>query len=307
MTTAVTSDGTLGTIVSQNGSVFEVGGGTRPGNGPNLFHSFDDFSIARDDTVRFTGPQGGLENILSRVTGGQVSRIDGNLESTIPGVNLYLLNPSGIVFGPRARLNVNGSFHISTADAIRMADGGRFAASLTQESSLTVAAPSAFGFIGGNPAEITIQGSLSVPAGEALSVIGGKITIDGGKLEARSGWVNLAAAASAGEIPFDGVRFGTQLSGLDGEIRLMPRSRVAISGVGGSVLIRGGVLSLDRAEIVSTVPPLSAAGAVGGGIEVSGSNVSLMNRARIASSALGGAAGGQVLISAEKVMPLSTA
>jgi large exoprotein involved in heme utilization and adhesion len=45
-----------------------ITGGTRPANGPNLFHSFDRFSIGTNDTARFSGPTG-IANILSRVTG----------------------------------------------------------------------------------------------------------------------------------------------------------------------------------------------------------------------------------------------
>jgi filamentous hemagglutinin family protein len=112
--TSITPDGTLGTAVIQNGHVYDITGGTRPSGGPNLFHSFDQFSVGTTDTARFSGPPG-IENILGRVTGGQQSLIDGLLQSTIPGANLYLLNPSGVLFGPNARLDVGGSFHVSTA------------------------------------------------------------------------------------------------------------------------------------------------------------------------------------------------
>ena len=60
-------------------------------------------------------------NILSRVTGGQQSVIEGRRLSTIPGANLYLLNPSGVLFGPNTSLDVSGSFHVSTADYLRLA------------------------------------------------------------------------------------------------------------------------------------------------------------------------------------------
>src|SRR2546423_866012 len=110
--TTIRPDGTLGTAVSQRGTIVDITGGTRPGNGPNLFHSFDRFSVGTGDTARFSGPTG-IANILSRVTGGQQSMIDGRLQSTIPGANLYLLNPSGVLFGPNATLDISGSFHVS--------------------------------------------------------------------------------------------------------------------------------------------------------------------------------------------------
>ena len=127
-----------------------------------------------------------MTNILSRVTGGQVSEIDGTLRSTIDGTtrsaaNLYLLNPSGVLFGPNARLDVGGSFHVSTADYLRLADGSRFFAHLSDTSTLSVAAPEAFGFLRDSPAGIALQGSqLQVPEGATLALVGGHIQISGG-------------------------------------------------------------------------------------------------------------------------------
>src|SRR5438105_14177332 len=157
MTTALTPDGTLGTAVTRHGNIYAITGGTRPGNGPNLFHSFDRFSVGTGDTASFTGPQTGITNILSRVTGGQRSDIDGTLRSEIPGAHLYLLNPAGVLFGPNASLDVSGSFHVSTADYLRLADGARFSARLSETSTLSVAPPAAFGFLGPQPATITVQ------------------------------------------------------------------------------------------------------------------------------------------------------
>src|SRR5437870_1783324 len=137
VTTALRPDGTLGTAVTRNGNIYTIMGGTRPGNGPNLFHSFDRFSVGTNDIASFTGPQTGITNILSRVTGGQRSDIDGTLRSEMPGANLYLLNPAGVLFGPNASLDVSGSFHISTADYLRLADGARFFVRLSETSTLS--------------------------------------------------------------------------------------------------------------------------------------------------------------------------
>ena len=65
--------------------------------------------------------------MIGRVTGGAQSNINGQIASTITGANLYLINPSGIVFGPNATVNVSGSFHASTADYLQ--DVGRVAVS----------------------------------------------------------------------------------------------------------------------------------------------------------------------------------
>jgi haemagglutination activity domain len=70
VTSAITGDGTPGTTVTRSGTLYTITGGTRPGNGPNLFHSFDRFSIGTGDTARFGRPTG-IADILSRVTGGE--------------------------------------------------------------------------------------------------------------------------------------------------------------------------------------------------------------------------------------------
>jgi filamentous hemagglutinin family protein len=240
--TAIRPDGTLGTAVTQTGSLYEITGGTRPGNGPNLFHSFDRFRIGTGDTARFTGPTG-IENILSRVTCGEQSIIDGRLQSAIPGANFYLLNPSGVLFGPNASLDVSGSFHVSTADYLRLGDGGIFSANLSEKSTLTVAPPIAFGFLRENPAEISMQGSsLQVPIGQTLSLIGGDITVQGGSLMAPSGRINLASVASPGTVTFS-PSLNLEGFGRLGKIDLSDFSVVDASGDGGgTVVVRGGRL-----------------------------------------------------------------
>ncbi|MBI3989151.1 MAG: hypothetical protein HY347_06000 [candidate division NC10 bacterium] len=71
---------------------------------------------------------------------------------------------------------------MSTADFLRLADGGIFYATLAQGSVLTAAPPAAFGFLSGNPAGMAIQESvLQVPEGKTLSVVAGDVQIRGGQ------------------------------------------------------------------------------------------------------------------------------
>ena len=141
VTTAITSDGTLGTSVTPDGNVFNIDQGTIRGN--NQFHSFGMFLVGTGDIASFNGPSG-IENILSRVTGGVRSDIDGTLRSTIAGANLFLLNPAGVLFGPNATLDVSGSFHASTADFVRLGEDGMFHADPAEDSVLTMSSPTAF-------------------------------------------------------------------------------------------------------------------------------------------------------------------
>jgi len=104
---AITADGTLGTAVTQSGRNYTIQEGTLRGS--NLFQSFDRFSVGPGDTAAFTGLPA-IANIVGLIMGGQQSTIDGLLRSEIAGANLYLLNSSGVLFGPNASLDVSGSF-----------------------------------------------------------------------------------------------------------------------------------------------------------------------------------------------------
>jgi filamentous hemagglutinin family protein len=96
--------------------------------GCNLFHSFGQFGLATGESATFSGPSP-ISNVIGRVTDGSPSSIDDRLQSHIAGANLYLINPSSIVFGPNATLNDSGSFHASTADYLKRA--GRTSPDLT--------------------------------------------------------------------------------------------------------------------------------------------------------------------------------
>jgi filamentous hemagglutinin family protein len=261
VSTAITSDGTMGTVITDQGAVFNITGGTRPAQGPNLFHSFSQFDVGTGDTAHFVG-QPGVDNIIGRVTGGRESLIDGRLQSD---ASLFLLNPSGLMFGPNATLDVHGSFHASTADALRFADGAAFSAHLNAKSTLTVASPAAFGFLNAAPAGIEVQGSeLSVPEGDTLSMVGGDIAIvgdgdpasDAPNLAAPGGQINLASVASSGDVGFNPVSERSELEVESfeqlGDMLIAEGGLVDVSGEGGgTVIIRSGTLLIDQSRILA--------------------------------------------------------
>jgi len=200
----ITLDGSLGTAGTLPGQDYMIGAelGSRAGN--NLFHSFGEFNINTGDSATFTGPSH-IENIIGRVTGGNPSFINGALNSTIPSADLYLLNPNGVMMGPNAELNIDGSFHLSSADYLRFADGQRFEANTKVSPLLTVAPPEAFGFLDSDIGNIIIDRSkLMVRDKENnykdLSIIGGDIHIKNGQFLTSSGRFQIASANSAGEV-----------------------------------------------------------------------------------------------------------
>jgi filamentous hemagglutinin family protein len=267
--TAIKPDSTLGTTVTQNGTVYDITNGTLKGS--NLLHSFKHFQVGTNDTARFSG-QSSITNILSRVTGGTGSTIDGRVISTIEGANLFLLNPAGVLFGPNATLQVRGSFHVSTADGLRFADGTMFHAhpslDAMSDSILRVAPPAAFGFLGNptafeftnaNPASITIdQSVLMVPSRRTFSLVGGDIKVEGADLRAPSGRFNLVSVASPGRVTINPPEPQSvlQVDGFErlGAIDLSQQARVDVSDASinsgsGTVVIRGGRLHLNDASI----------------------------------------------------------
>jgi filamentous hemagglutinin family protein len=275
----VVTDGTLG------GPKGPVGPGTIPGvgtttyhitdslgkrAGQNLFHSFSSFNVWAGESATFTGSSG-IQNIVSRVTGGNYSTIDGTLRSTIQGANLYFLNPWGVVFGPNASLDVKGSFHVSTADYLRFEDGLKFnSVPSAADQVLSTASPVAFGFLTANPGPVyAVQSFLEVPAGETLSIVSGEIGLYGAYLGAPGGRINLASLASPGEVipsPAGGLPdLQVQPERASGPIEIQ-RSVVDVRGApSGNVLIRSGRLVLDQSSWVTADNDGNTSG---GGIDV---------------------------------------
>jgi filamentous hemagglutinin family protein len=198
----IVTDGTVGPKVSLRGGEIEIGADLGTRRGDNLFHSFEKFGIATGQSATFTGP-GAIKNVISRVTGGEVSNIDGKLASRVGQADLYFLNPAGVMFGPNATLDVPGSLHVSTAHELRFADGARFSALDKTGSGLTVASPEAFGFLDRPPGRIAVdQSQLYLLPGKTLSLVGGDINISGRTqppIMAENGMVNLTAIAT-GEV-----------------------------------------------------------------------------------------------------------
>jgi filamentous hemagglutinin family protein len=207
----VIPDGTLPTTVtSPNNLNFAIDGGSRSGN--NLFHSFGQFSVPTGGSAVFNNAAD-IQTIFSRVTGGNLSNIDGLIQAN-GTANLFLLNPSGILFGPNASLNIGGSFIGTTANSIKFADGVEFSAvNANGTPLLTMSVPIGLQ-MGQNSGNITVQGTghrispvgsltplnfnntpagLSVATGRTLALLGGNIQLNSGILSAPGGNLELGA------------------------------------------------------------------------------------------------------------------
>ncbi|MBD2353611.1 filamentous hemagglutinin N-terminal domain-containing protein [Tolypothrix sp. FACHB-123] len=149
------------------------GGATR---GFNLFQSFLQFNVAEGQRVYFANPVG-IENIFTRVTGSDISKIFGTLG--VDGrANLYFLNPNGIIFGANARLDVTGSFLATTANSFVFDNGLKFSATNPEAAPLlTVTLLPGLQFAANSSGMIRNRGNLSV--GQDLSLIADNLDLQG--------------------------------------------------------------------------------------------------------------------------------
>jgi filamentous hemagglutinin family protein len=295
--------GTSGALAGPNFDVHATLGATR---GNNLFHSFAQFDLKPGDTATFSGPAN-IQNILSRVTGGSPSSINGTIRSSIAGANFFFINPNGVIFGPNASVNVSRSFAASTANYLKLADGARFVASLdADDSALSTAPVSAFGFLGNNPASISSQqGTLRVSNGRSMTLVGGDISVDGGSIQAPGGQLNLISVKSAGEVPANPATLTPMELGAafpqQGQVNIQRGAQLDASSStgGGRIVIRAGRLTLDDSRIQANTTGATAAR----GIDIAVANdLNVSNGGQINSlSTTGNGDGGNIKLSAQTV------
>ncbi|QKQ75315.1 S-layer family protein [Nostoc sp. TCL240-02] len=267
-------DSTLNTTVSQSGDNFTIINGNRVGN--NLFHSFSQFSVPSNGSAFFNNAAD-IQNIFSRVTGGSVSNIDGLIKAN-GGANLFLLNPSGIIFGANAQLNIGGSFIGTTAESIKFSDGAEFSAISPQANPLlSINVPIGLQ-MGSNPSSIQVQGTghtltitsnlaplirtpspteLQVQPGKTLALVGGNLNLNGATLNAETGQIELGSLGGSGLVTLvpntQGYTLGYENGQSFGDIQLAHKSLLNVSGVNaGSVQIQGRKIKLTDGSLVLT-------------------------------------------------------
>ncbi|WP_201789069.1 filamentous hemagglutinin N-terminal domain-containing protein, partial [Scytonema hofmannii] len=282
----ITPDGTLpnNSIININGNTLNITGGTQAGD--NLFHSFKDFSVSTGSEAFFNNTVD-IQNIISRVTGGSVSNIDGSIR-TLGTTNLLLINPNGIVFGPNAQLNVDGSFLASTASNLKFADGFEFRTDGTQTTPLlTISVPRGLQF-GANPGKIQVIGdgqgtrlttdlidtanALRLGANQTLALVGGDLELLGGTLKSTGGRIELGSVGSESLVGLVSVANGWTLDygGVQNfrDIQLLQQATVDASGIGGgNVRVQGRQITLKQG---SRIEASTLGFQSGGTLEVTG-------------------------------------
>ena len=323
----ITVDGSFSATQTLVGPNYNIGANLGKQVGGNLFHSFGVFGLSQGESANFSGPAT-VANVIGRVTGGTASSINGAINSSIAGANLYMINPSGIVFGPNATVNVLGSFRAATADYLKLSDGARFQATNPSGSTLSAAAPAAFGFLTAAPAAITVNGSqLAVPTGKTLGIAGGPVTISGANLTAPSGTIRVTSVASPGEIPAAPNTGQNPTITARGTVSISGGATLNVNnptglGSGGSVFIHAGALTISASEIdgdnrgpgpggtivlqadnqlalssAATIHAVALASGRGGDVTVSAGQLTMTSGALLESGTTGAGGGGNIAIS----------
>lgn len=279
-------------VVTSEGNTEVINGGTAFGG--NLFHSFEQFSVLTGNTAYFNNAAD-IQHIISRVTGGSVSNIDGQLKAN-GTANLFVFNPNGIIFGEKATLDIGGSFVATTASSIKFADGNEFSVvnSSNTPPLLTISAPTGLQF-GNNPGRIIVQGSgqgvrspdtdvidtiegLRVQENQTLALVSGDLTLEGGTLKTAGGRIELGSVDT--------------------------NSFVSLNPIDKGYALDYESVSSFRDIQLSDSAAVDASGKGGGDIQVRGRQVTLTNGSRIQASTLGSDDGGNLIVRASDLVEL---
>lgn len=292
----IVTDGTVGPVQNMAGPHFQIGSELGTIRGANLFHSFQTFNIYTGESATYTGPAS-IENVISRITGGEISTINGLLRSEVGRADFYFINPSGVIFGPNAQVNVPGAFHVSTATELRFEDDTVYNATDTGASTLSLAQPESFGFLSPQPASITVTGSRLefTPDGyESLSA--GDVTIqDGASLVSAGGDIRITAIGDSGGVLPLAAEPGD--SAASGTVTVTGASTIDVSGTEGSesVALRGG-----QVEVADSMVAADHSGneAAGGQILLEADSVRVIN-SDIRAQVFGAGRGNDILVVAD--------
>ena len=273
-------------------------------SGGNLFHSFQTFSLSTGEVANFSTTNAGIANVISRVTGGDMSQINGTLRlTTASGAPaFFFINPAGITFGAGASVDVPGAFHVSTANSVKFADG-RFNADLGLGSTFSSAVPEAFGFLGSTRATIMAKDGAVLQPQKAfpISLVAGDIVLDGGGFGVKAGEVRaIAVGATPADIPLTG-----EVPAVTGSLAVAHNGFITSANLGaapaGQITVRAGDVTIDSDGVIKSIGTANEAGGAGRIDIVAKQHLLLSNGGNITSSNAGGGPAGDILIQANRI------
>lgn len=248
------------------GGQFVAGSGSIVRNGANLnitqssangIVDWGSFSIGAGRVVSFNNSTGAT---LNRVTGNEMSVLDGRLAST---GSVYLINPQGVLVGPNGIVTTGGRFVASTLDV----DNNAF----VQGSPLTLSGTS-------NGAVINL-GKISSSEGDIL-LVANRAVVNLGTLSAPNGTAELAGGtqvllqdSSTGQQVFVQAGKGSETVNA-GTVRA---AQISLQAMDGNVYALAGNHSVLRATGTSTRDGHVWLVAQGGAITAANATISATN------------------------------
>lgn len=245
----IVPDSTLNTQINLVDQQQKITGGIEKGK--NLFHSFQEFSPNANFDTHFDN-HNNINNIFTRVTGDSASLINGIIK-TNGNASLFILNPSGIIFGNNAQLEIGGSFIATTAESIIFADGTIFDIQINNTSPLlTVSTPiglqygNAPGAISSNntePITLDVSPEDEIHLGNTIAFLGGDVNLQNISIKASSGNVEIASLSDREILNLHSITNGWELNFDNVEnfkdIQIHQDSQIIAGGKLGKINLRG--------------------------------------------------------------------
>ena len=287
-----------GTAISESGEQFDITGGTQTGG--NLFHEFEQFDLSAEQTANFTSDSG-VFNIVGQISEAAPSYIDGTVQVSGSDANLYLVNPSGMLFGPNAQLSLSGSFTATSADQVEFNGNVLNALETAHDYSELTGDPSALTFTAETAGAVVNEGKLAVNAGESISLVGGTV-VNTGSVTAPEGEVGLVAVGGNRSVKLATPGSLLSMEVASSELALAPSGTFEpvdlpeiltgkpVQNADSLIVNADGSVTLTHTEAAGEADTVVSAGAVVASGEIS-----------VASQAGNGEAGGAVALVGESV------
>lgn len=275
-------------VVRGNVSVTQQGGTMNITASNGSIINYRSFNIPTGSTVRFIQPSSS-SRVLNRIQGGTPSRIDGSL---LANGRVYLVNPSGVMFGSGAVVNVGqliaASGNISDQDFSRNRD--RFTTSGEGVHNMGEIKGSSIALVGPS---VSNAGQIVATSGTVVMAAGDEVTMrpmdSRVSVTVKRDTPVFGTASGTGVVNTGKIRASHGINMMAGDLY-----SVAVRNSGQltapSVRIQGGREGL--VEVRGTIDASNATGR-GGSVQVTGHNVGVFDANINASGATGG---GQVLL-----------
>ncbi|EAT59359.1 autotransporter-associated beta strand repeat-containing protein [Chlorobium ferrooxidans] len=266
---------------------------------PQMIANWQSFNIGADAGVRFNQPNSSSA-VLNRITDQNPTQIMGSLSAN---GRVFLLNPSGIIFGSTARVDVGGL----VASSLNMLDSdflsGRYRFSNSGSAGHVINQGTITAMPGGVVAliapKVTNEGSVSAPGGSVALAGGNQVSLDFHgdgliTLTVDQGAVD-ALAENKGLIKADGGRVIMTAKAADALVQSVVNNSGIIEAR--SLQARGGRIILDAEggmTMIAGKVDASSPDGKGGSVIATGDRVLVKDGAHLTAS--GATGGGEVLV-----------